>query len=276
MSTDHPFAVVPMGLIKADRSVLATYMALAGRSNSVSHECWPSYQTLADDTGDHRSTVIAAVTHLVDAGWIVKTTRTIETDDGKKQTSNLYQVNIAQGSPIGDPSRVDTTTPSRPHATTPSRVDTTPLVASTRPELYPLEPDPLELENTLTLDVTPATPNGVSAKDRELMFDAFWELCPRKKGKGAARKAFTKALKIADADEITAAMAAWAASPDVVGKDPQYVCWPQKWLNQERFTDPPWEDPADSDDPSVRYAGTRAAKLYAMLEPEPEPMGVLR
>lgn len=69
-------------------------------------------------------------------------------------------------------------------------------------------------------------------------FDEFWTIAPRKRGKGAARKAYAKALTLATEDEIIAGARRWRK--ESIGKDPSYICHPATWLNQER-----WEDEAD-------------------------------
>ena len=75
------------------------------------------------------------------------------------------------------------------------------------------------------------------ARDDDGGFDEWWEACPKKVGKGAARKAYQKAVKKADPatllDGIRAASMIW--SRDKTEK--RYIPNPATWLNQER-----WED----------------------------------
>lgn len=78
----------------------------------------------------------------------------------------------------------------------------------------------------------PQTPKGD--------FDAFWDLCPRKVGKAAARKSYDKAVKTVDPQKIADAMQAFAKSQ--AGKDPQYIPHPSTWLNAGR-----WDDDVQSD-----------------------------
>lgn len=66
-------------------------------------------------------------------------------------------------------------------------------------------------------------------------FGEFWSLALRKIGKGAARKAYGRAIKRADEQAI---MDAWiSANKGWLGKDIQFVPHPATWLNQDR-----WED----------------------------------
>ena len=70
-------------------------------------------------------------------------------------------------------------------------------------------------------------------------FDEFWTMCPRKKGKGAARKQYTRALTLASEDEIIDGAQRWRQ--ESIGKDPTYICHPSTWLHQER-----WDDETDT------------------------------
>ena len=69
------------------------------------------------------------------------------------------------------------------------------------------------------------------------IFEDWWEICPRKIGKGAARKAFEKAFKATD--EATLFLAMKSHADAMADKDPQFIPHPATWLNQERWTDEP-------------------------------------
>jgi len=66
-------------------------------------------------------------------------------------------------------------------------------------------------------------------------FDPFWKACPKKVGKGAAEKAFLKAIKSVSPAVLIAAMTRYAISQE--GKDETFIVHPATWLNQRR-----WED----------------------------------
>lgn len=68
-------------------------------------------------------------------------------------------------------------------------------------------------------------------------FDTFWATYPRKISKGAARKAWAKAIKTSPAADITAGAARFAAERQ--GQDPKFTPHPASWLNGERWTDEP-------------------------------------
>lgn len=68
-------------------------------------------------------------------------------------------------------------------------------------------------------------------------FDEFWQHYPRKIGKQSARKAYTRALKLAPGDVILAGVLRYAAERK--GEDPTYTAHPDTWLNQGRWDDEP-------------------------------------
>ena len=65
-------------------------------------------------------------------------------------------------------------------------------------------------------------------------FDLFWEIYPRKVGKGAAAKSFEKAAKKTDPELILEAVRVWIQKPL---PEMQYIPHPATWLNQERWHD---------------------------------------
>ena len=80
------------------------------------------------------------------------------------------------------------------------------------------------------------SPSAKKKKDSALArFPEFWAVCPKKTASGAAEKAWRKALLLADADTLIAAMRAYAESQ--IGKDRAYVKTPGPWLNEKRWLD---------------------------------------
>ena len=76
--------------------------------------------------------------------------------------------------------------------------------------------------------------NETAPKTLTDKFDLFWRLYPRKRGKGAARRAFEKALKRADFATIIGGLQAYLPHlPD----DHQFIPHPSTWLNGERWDD---------------------------------------
>lgn len=77
-------------------------------------------------------------------------------------------------------------------------------------------------------------------------FNAFWRAYPRRVAKGAARKAFDKAIKKTDIETILKAVEAYKVCK------PDYQDWahPSTWLNQERWEDE-WDTPGTQIDNDI-------------------------
>ena len=79
------------------------------------------------------------------------------------------------------------------------------------------------------------TPSPRAAKPADPAgFDEFWQTYPRRQGKGAAIKAYEKALRRADVEEILAAAHRYATDPN---REDQFTAHPTTWLNQDRWLD---------------------------------------
>lgn len=68
-------------------------------------------------------------------------------------------------------------------------------------------------------------------------FDEFYTRYPRKVGKGAARKAFARALKIASLEEIIEGLENSVHYWESEGTEKQFIPHPATWLNGERWCD---------------------------------------
>ena len=83
------------------------------------------------------------------------------------------------------------------------------------------------------------------------VFDRFWKAYPKKEGKTAAQKNFTKAVKDgADPEAIIAAAARYALSR--IGEDPKYTKWAQGWLSERRWETEQSECDADPEGAAYR------------------------
>jgi hypothetical protein len=81
--------------------------------------------------------------------------------------------------------------------------------------------------------------NNNSPANADEAFEAFWDMVPKKTGKGEARKAWTDALKKSTAEEITAGMARYAAQCEAQRTEWKFIKTPGPWLRAERWTDAP-------------------------------------
>jgi hypothetical protein len=78
------------------------------------------------------------------------------------------------------------------------------------------------------------TPRTGPGGDR---FEEFWSAYGKKVGKGAARKAWAKAVKTTDAQKIIDAATEHAAWHRQERTEARYIPHPSSWLNAERWTD---------------------------------------
>ena len=174
-------------------------VALADRHNP-DHGCFPSINTIIEDTGISRSSVLRTLGQLQDIGLIRKEAAF---RDNKSQTSNRY-IFAFEGVSESDP----------PHVTL------TPLSVSQRHPKEPLSNKPLSVEDIRPID---------------FFFYEAWENYPRKVGKGAAKKAWIKACTKINDKDLFEATSKYVDS--VKGKDKQYIPHFATWLNQERWED---------------------------------------
>jgi len=89
-----------------------------------------------------------------------------------------------------------------------------------------------ERERERERDKDSCAPGQSSTADQ---FEQFWNVCPRKIGKGAARKAYASAIKKIAPDVLLNEMRRYASSRK--GTDEKFTVYPATWLNQERWAD---------------------------------------
>lgn len=105
----------------------------------------------------------------------------------------------------------------------------TPSLGETRPDV----------KGSVSVSPTPApTPAPITPAPRENEdpdFDAFWKAYPKKVDKGAARRAWVKAVKAADVSAIIAGAVTYAQHPDTHRDGGKYIKNPATWLNAESW-----------------------------------------
>lgn len=87
----------------------------------------------------------------------------------------------------------------------------------------------------LTLKNTNIKEHNNKEHNKDILFEAFWEIYPRKIGKGSARTAFEKASKKENPETILQVATFYANKSDL--PDLQFIPHPTTWLNQERWND---------------------------------------
>ncbi|MEU2106447.1 hypothetical protein [Nocardia sp. NPDC019255] len=85
-------------------------------------------------------------------------------------------------------------------------------------------------------------------------FSDFWAVYPRRQNKGAAVKAFAKAIKKAGLAEIIAGAQRYADDPN---RDPAFTAHASTWLNGERWSDDPAPARAAANGASARSQSVR-------------------
>jgi hypothetical protein len=105
----------------------------------------------------------------------------------------------------------------------------------------------------------PTRPDPTESPSDSDRFDEFWDIYPRRVGRGQAVKAWKTATRKAEADVILTAAAVFAES--VRDKDPTYIAHPTTWLNGERWLDAPVTvlHPSGPQDP--RHTRLRGVRL---------------
>lgn len=85
---------------------------------------------------------------------------------------------------------------------------------------------------------TPARKRASESVSDESAFAAFWNAYPRKVAKGAARKAWARAIKDgADPADVVLGARRYATDPRRNDSDIRYTAHPATWLNSERWAD---------------------------------------
>lgn len=197
-------------------------MALADNASDEGY-CWPSLTTLAVKCDLSRQGIIDQIDILERMG-VVETIRT----SGKP---NRYRVQPVSGA---DQSRTLTSQPGGPVVV--NVADRHQSTGLTGP-VNGVDPNHKEPSSEPS-----GEPSSSRALAKAAQFEAFWNAYPRKIGKGAAEKAFKKAIfnrieDLLEAIERQKKTAQWKK------ENGQFIPHPATWLNQKRWLD---EAPADA------------------------------
>ena len=213
MAVDHPFAIVPLGMLgTVSASAVCVYAVLAEAANQ--HQTsWPSKATIGDRTGLSARTVQRCIAELRDAGWIRVSERS---RDNGSQTSNTYLVMRVRGDTGVLPPQDIGVSP--------------PETVLSPPEPDPEEPDPLGSEPLFSIVHPPA-----DEQPNEQHFDIWWAEYPRKVRKPEARRAYAKAAKKVSHDRLLDAMRTYRDFDSRV--EAGFILHASTWLNQECWDD---------------------------------------
>jgi hypothetical protein len=227
INTDLRFSIIPEWVLDADISdrAIRLYSILARYADNETLQAFPSRETLGKRAFCNAKAVTKAIDELVVIGAVIKQHR----KQGESYQSNLYT--LRRVGPILTPPRVSFDTGVGSDLT-PPRVSDDPLTITT--ELEPLND----------------TNRHFTDSDMSIHFNDFWEIYPRKMGKGEAKAAFVKAVSRFGHEVILDGVRALAADPNLPA--PQFVPRAATWLNQERWDDEPYPVPDPASIPGVQ------------------------
>lgn len=90
----------------------------------------------------------------------------------------------------------------------------------------------------LMAETTFATSDTAERTDNDIGFEEFWSACPKRQGKGEARKAYGSALKRgASAGQLLMAIRRYAERVAAERTENRFIKTPGPWLNAERWAD---------------------------------------
>lgn len=219
------------------RLVLIALADVAHDSGEVSAYA-RSHKILAAKANCHEDTVQKAISALVDLGEVKVTRR----GDGRASTDYIITIEGGRESTPGEASGHPTGDDAPPQGgrETPPIIPSSPVVDPSLP-VEPCAAPPLVLV-TGSPDVDP--------------FEEFWKVYPNKRGKPAARGAFAAACKRAPAAAIIAGAGRYRDDPN---RSDSFTKWPQGWLREDRWDDPPLPSRTGAPSPNAGIDTDRSA-----------------
>jgi hypothetical protein len=211
---ERRFAIIDEWLLDLDISDRAVrlYAVLARYADSETHKAYPSRGTLAERLHCSKASVDRAAQELVDAGAMTKKQRHNSSIVYTLQVSSPMNRGVLTGDEGGSAPVM------RGVLTSDDLTITT--------ELEPLEREPKN-------DIGAFTPDEL-----QIHFADFWEAYPLKRGKGAAAKAYEKALKKVAPDYLLDRTRRFRDDPH---RPDDFTPLCTTWLNQERWDDEPYK-----------------------------------
>jgi predicted transcriptional regulator len=208
LSSENKFAIMPEWVIELEISHTAfrLYAVLARYADNITHQAFPSLETLSNRLGCSEKTVRRAIEDLVKHGAIKKHSR------GRYQSS-LYTVMTT--APKGTKVSGEWTEMSHERTKMSERMDKNDQVTITN-QLEPLEREPKNYS--------------------DVQFNEFWAVYPKKQDKALAKRSFEKAITRASFDEIIAGAEKYRDDPN---RDPLFTKNPSTWLNADAWENDP-------------------------------------
>ena len=217
LTAELRFSIIPEWVTYADISdkALRLYSVLARFADNQTHEAFPSRETLAQKMNCSTSSVDRATEELMNIGAVTKRQR--------HNSSLVYTLKVSQG-----------------------------VITHEEGGSSPVKRGVVTSDDlTITTELEPLndTNRHFTDSDMSIHFNDFWEIYPRKMGKGEAKAAFVKAVNRFGHEVILDGVRALAADPNLPA--PQFVPRAATWLNQERWDDEPYPVPDPASIPGV-------------------------
>lgn len=208
VSTDYRYAPIPEDVLydsALDPLAVRIYGALM-RHGLTPDVCYPSHRRLAELVGCAARSVQRPLRVLEDAGWIARLPRF---DERGERISDAFVVHVAR-------------TSDAPYALQ--------SAGATRSGTRKNESQVNESHTDQDLDR--------GSPDPAACFDEFWQVFPLRVGKGAARRAWPRALRAAggDCERLLAGARRYRDDPN---REQRYTKHPSSWLNGECWDDEP-------------------------------------
>ena len=212
------FAIIPNSAVRDPKLTANSFRLLAYLlSHNDGYEL--TYRQIEKQTGLGRYAINAASKQLTERGWLrVEQTKLPNGQFGPKSWTLLTPNGdepTAGDSVAGEPA------PDAFHSGTANGLKKTKVKENK------------QLEKT-------KVKNNYSSNELQRLFDEFWDVYPRKRGKGAAAKAYETALDKIAPDELLNKVRAFAHDP---WRPDDFTPLATTWLNQERWDDEPYRKP---------------------------------
>ena len=211
---------------------------LADHHNGETGRCFPSLKTLERECEMNRSAIVRHLSALEDAGLIEREQR--KRDNGS-QTSTAYRLHLV---PVAERN--------------------TPCCETQQPPVAKRDPHNLGILNLGIEPVLEANASKSVIAKTDDDFAEFWERYPRKVAKPNAKKAYDKARKSHDHDQIMFGLSQHL--PGLVAKDTQFIPHAATWLNGERFNDEPDNNTSPAGTNKSRASGPHHSLMAGFAE----------
>lgn len=206
--------------------VKTTLLGLANHANPDGTKCFPSRALLARYAECDPRSITTHLKRLRDEGWIELIV------EARHHKASEYRIRVERLSTLG------------------ARVEDPGVEGGSLTHLR-VE----EASSTRTVIEPSVEPSSLDQPSVDRVFDHFWEIYPRKIGKGKARPAFARALKRGTSGQIFEGVKALVAEQ----REKRFIPHPTTWLNRDGWLD---EHEAPSPNPDHNGAEIREMRPY--------------